>query len=139
MPLDRQFGIRPRHALAIVFDDEHLLAAELDGDTAAVRAVIAGILDQFLDDGCRSLNDLTGGNLIGQRRRQALNPIHSHFIRLNAISITTMIVSMTPATHQNCTGSPPGSAGNATFMPHIPVRTVNGMKIVEITVRTFIT
>ena len=46
---------------------------------------------------------------------------------------------MRPTTHQNCTLSCPGTRGSATFMPHMPVSTVSGMKIVEMTVSTFIT
>ena len=65
------------------------------------------------------------------------------------------INSMAPITHQNCVASPPGNTGSATFMPHRPVNkiemrvllpepegpvsTVSGRKIVDITVKTFIT
>ena len=46
---------------------------------------------------------------------------------------------MIPATHQNCAASPPGKCGSGTFMPHIPLSTVSGRKMVDITVSTFIT
>ena len=46
---------------------------------------------------------------------------------------------MIPASHQNCACSPPGKCGSGTFIPHMPVSTVSGRKIVDITVSTFIT
>ena len=46
---------------------------------------------------------------------------------------------MMPPIHQNCTSGPPGKCGSGMFMPHIPVSTVSGRKIVDITVSTFIT
>jgi hypothetical protein len=48
------------------------------------------------------------------------------------------MATMMPATHQNCAASPPGKCGSGTFMPHIPLRTVSGRKMVDITVSTFI-
>ena len=44
-----------------------------------------------------------------------------------------------PTTHQNCAASPPGNCGSGMFIPHMPVSTVSGRKIVDITVSTFIT
>ena len=65
MTLERQSGICLRHALAVV---DHL-----DEGTSCIQhhhmdgrgTCIHGVLDQLLDDGSRSLDDLTSSNLIG--------------------------------------------------------------------------
>ena len=44
-----------------------------------------------------------------------------------------------PHSHQNCASGPPGNSGSGTFMPYMLVSTVSGMKIVAMTVRTFMT
>ena len=46
---------------------------------------------------------------------------------------------MMPTTHQNCHSGPPGMCGSVTFIPYMPVSTVSGRKIVEISVSTFMT
>ena len=53
--------------------------------------------------------------------------------------MTAVMAPMMPTIHQNCAASPPGKCGSGTFMPHMPVSTVIGSKIVETTVSTFIT
>ena len=40
--------------------------------------------------------------------------------------------AMMPVIHQNCACSPPGSCGIGTFIPHLPVSTVNGAEIVTL-------
>ena len=47
------------------------------------------------------------------------------------------MANMMPPIHQNCEPAPPGRCGRSMFIPHIPVSTVSGRKIVDITVRTF--
>ena len=64
------------HPFAVVLDANQLLAAELDGDGDAARAGVDRVLDQLLDDGRRALDDLAGGNLVGEVRRQAVNLAH---------------------------------------------------------------
>ena len=66
MALDRQARILRVHALAVVLDANQLLAAELDGDGEAPRAGVDRVLDQLLDDRGRTLDDLAGGNLVGE-------------------------------------------------------------------------
>ncbi len=132
----RVFG---RHAFAVVFDGDELLAAEIHRDGDAARAGVKRVLDQLFDDRCRTLHDLAGGNLIGQRRRQPTNAAHSQSIRLNHHSMVADSTAIPPISHQNCRASDPGRCGIATFMPHTPVSTVSGMKIVAMSVSSFIT
>lgn len=139
MPLDRERGILRAHAFAIVFDRDEFLAAELDCDGNAVRAGINGVLDKFLDDGRGPFNDLAGGDLIGQFRREPVDAVHSQSMRRNAQSMAADRPDIMPRIHQNCAPSPPGRCGSFTFMPYMLVSTVSGMKIVAMTVRTFIT
>src|SRR5690606_9405803 len=130
---------RSRHPLAVVFDDDELLAAELHGDGDAARAGVEGVLDKLLDDRGRALDDLAGRNLVRQLRRQAPDARHSHRSRLNTRSIAAARTPIRPITHQICASGPPGRTGSATFMPQMPVSTVSGMKMVEMIVRIFIT
>src|SRR5258705_12617069 len=76
MTLDRQSRILRRHPLAIVFDMNQLLAAELHGDRDAMRAGVNRILDQLFDDGGGPLDDLAGGNLVRGIGRELMNLAH---------------------------------------------------------------
>ena len=67
---------------------DQLLAAELDGDRDARGAGVDGVLDELLDDRRRPLDDLAGGDLVGQLRRQPMNAVHSQSIRRNIQSIS---------------------------------------------------
>jgi hypothetical protein len=49
VPLDGKPRVLRRHSLAVVFDPDQLLAAELDGDRDAPRPRVNRVLDQFLD------------------------------------------------------------------------------------------
>ena len=69
VPLDRQPRVLRLHPLAVVLDANQLLAAELDGDRDAPRAGVDRVLDQLLDDRRRPLDDLAGGDLVGEVRR----------------------------------------------------------------------
>ena len=64
--LDRQPRVVGIHPLAVVFDANHLLAAELDGDGDAPGARVQGVLDQLLHDRGGPLYDFAGRDLIGQ-------------------------------------------------------------------------
>ena len=50
-------------AATVVDDLDQLDAAALDRDADAGRAGVEGVLDELLDDGDRSLDDLSGGDL----------------------------------------------------------------------------
>ena len=66
VPLDGEPRVVGLHALAVVFDADLLLAAELDVDRQPAGAGVDRVLDELLDDGGRPLDDLAGGNLIGE-------------------------------------------------------------------------
>ena len=50
---------------AVVLDPDGSGAALLDGDRDLVGVGVEGIFDEFLDDGGRSFDDFTGGDLGG--------------------------------------------------------------------------
>ncbi len=60
-----QQGIVAVHALAVVGDADEAAAAGLDFDANAVGAGVQGILQQFLDHGGRAIDNLAGGDLVG--------------------------------------------------------------------------
>ena len=64
MPFDGEPRVVRFHAVAIVFDTDLLLAAELDLNRQPACARIDGVLDELLDDRCRPLDDLAGGDLV---------------------------------------------------------------------------
>ena len=79
--LKRQTGVGLRHALTVV---DHLYRGpsgihhhHMDGR----RTGIHRILYQFLDDGCRTLDDLTSSDLVGHTIGQQMNHI-THFFGL---------------------------------------------------------
>ncbi len=74
--LDRQPRIFRVHAIAVVFDADRLLPAELDRDADPACAGVERILDQFLDDRRRPLDNLAGGDLVGEMERQPVNAGH---------------------------------------------------------------
>ena len=62
MGLEAHDGVVAVHAAAVVGDLYEPLAALLRRDADARRACVNGILDEFLDDGCGTLHDFTGGD-----------------------------------------------------------------------------
>ena len=70
MALDRQFEVAALHAAAVVADPDQAQAAASDGNVDARRAGVDGVLDQLLDDACRTLDDLTRGDAVDEVRRQ---------------------------------------------------------------------
>jgi len=76
MPLDRQPRVVRLHPLAIVFDANQLLAPLLDRDADPARARVEGILDEFLDHGRGSFDDLTCRNLVREIWRKPVNFSH---------------------------------------------------------------
>ena len=65
MAFEGQQGIVAVHALAVVGDADEAAAAGLDFDANAVGAGVQGILQQFLDHGGRAIDNLAGGDLVG--------------------------------------------------------------------------
>ena len=74
--LDRAPGIFRLHPLDIGFDVNQLLATKLDGNGDAPRARIDRVLDELLDDRRRALDDLAGGNLVGEVAWKHVNSRH---------------------------------------------------------------
>ena len=72
VPLDRQPRVLRLHPLAVVLDADLLLAAELDVNREAARAGVDRVLDQLLDDRGGPLDDLAGGDLVGEVGGQAV-------------------------------------------------------------------
>ncbi len=61
------------NAAAIVAHPDQSDTAALDVDLNATRAGIEAVLDELLDDRCRPLDHLAGGDLIDELTRQDLN------------------------------------------------------------------
>ncbi len=62
MPLYCEFKIRADHPLAVVRDADQPPATPIRQHIDAARAGIERIFDQLLDDTCRPLNHLAGGD-----------------------------------------------------------------------------
>ena len=76
---DSQGQFPLRHALPVVTDPDQLAPPVFDDDIDPRSARIETVLDQFLDDTGRSLDHLTGGDLVNQQRRQ-LADRHGHIL-----------------------------------------------------------
>ncbi len=143
VPLDRQARILAIHAVAVVLDADRLLAAELDRDRDAARVRVERVLDQLLDDGRRTLDDFAGRDLIGEMKREAIYAAHdaryNHPIFRKISSIPPETLNMTTSNHPETGRAKAPRLRRSTFMPYMPVMKVSGMKIVAMTVRTFIT
>ena len=137
MTFDGKLRVFWRHPHPVVFHNDQFFPAEVDGDGDAGGTGIERILDELLDDRGWTLHDLAGGNLVREIRRKAVDAIHSQSCRLKAASIPVTVTTQMPTIHQNCALSGPGRCGITTFIPYNPVNTVSGMKMVDITVRTF--
>ena len=88
MTLKGQTGIGLGHALTVV-DDLDEGASRIDHDDAdGVGTGINGILDQLLDDGSRTLDDLASRYLVGDAiREKTYNVTHRFLGRQLKISI----------------------------------------------------
>ena len=84
MPLQGQPRVVGGHPFPVVLHTHEALSAQLDRDGDATGAGIERVLDQFLDDGGGTLDDLTRGDLIGEVRRQAGDLAHAHGKRARA-------------------------------------------------------
>jgi hypothetical protein len=76
VPLERHPRIRRIHPLPVVLHAEQLLPAELDRHDKARCAGVQRVLDQLLDDGGRTLDDLAGGDLVGEMRGEEVDAGH---------------------------------------------------------------
>ena len=76
MPLDRQARVLGVHTFAVVLHAQRLLAAELDGDRDSAGAGVKRVLDQFLHDRRRPLDDFAGGDLVGKMQGEAVDAGH---------------------------------------------------------------
>jgi hypothetical protein len=65
VPIEREARVVRAHAVAVILDAHEPLSPHLDVDLNAPRARVDGVFDQFFDDRCRALDDLTCGDLIG--------------------------------------------------------------------------
>ncbi len=65
MALKGKQGVVGNHAGAVVDDLDQFFAAGLHVDTDAGRSGINRVLDEFLDDGCGTLDNFAGGDLVG--------------------------------------------------------------------------
>ena len=119
VPLEAEPRVVGRHADAVVLDAHEPLAAVLDRDRDARRLGVDGVLDQLLDDRGGALDDLAGGDLVGQIVGQLPDPRHAyhHPDRRNQVTIAIDAAAISATTHQNCAASPPGRCGSVTFMP----------------------
>ena len=91
MTLKGQPGIGLRHAMSVVNDLYGGAARINDDDADALCAGIDGVLHQFLDDRSRSLDYLTGGNLIGHRVGKQLNNV-THEAERYLVSLASVLV-----------------------------------------------
>ena len=65
MALEGQQRIVVRHAMAVVDDANHALAAGFDFDANGFRAGVQRILEQLLHDGRGALDDFAGRDAVG--------------------------------------------------------------------------
>src|SRR6185437_5860685 len=70
MPLDRERQLLARHAVAVIAHDDQALPAIAQHHLDARGAGIDGVLNQFLDGGCRALDHFAGGDAIDEDWRQ---------------------------------------------------------------------
>ena len=76
MRRDRERQIVGLDAAAVVAHADQPRAAGFDVDLDAPRAGVETVLDEFLDDGRRPLDDLAGGDLVDELGRQRTDARH---------------------------------------------------------------
>src|SRR5215831_4049633 len=64
VPLESQHGIVANHAASIVGDLDEFLSARLYAELDPGRSGIERVFEHLFDDGCRTLDNLTSGNLV---------------------------------------------------------------------------
>ena len=65
--------------IAVVFDPNEPLAAQLDVDLDAPRARVDRVFDELFDDRRRTLDDLAGGDLVGEIGGKKVDDAHAGF------------------------------------------------------------
>ena len=73
MSAEARQSVLAHHAFTVVGDANQLASAVLNLDQNTRRTGIQRILDEFLYDRTRPLDNLTGRNLVGQVRRQTVD------------------------------------------------------------------
>ena len=75
--LEREPRILRTHPFAVVLDTHEALAAQLDVDLDAPRAGVDGVFDELFDDRCGTLDNLAGGDLIGEVGGKKVDAAHA--------------------------------------------------------------
>ena len=76
--LERQLGVAPAHALAIVAHADEPGPSLFDLDVHAARPGVERVLDELLDDGPRPLDDLAGRDLVDEILGKPLDGAQCH-------------------------------------------------------------
>ena len=76
MTLQGEDGVLPPHSGAVVGDPHEGQASLLDVDLDRAGSRVERVLHQLLDDGCRALDHLPGGDLVHEPRREYLDARH---------------------------------------------------------------
>jgi len=77
MPGKGQHRILAAHGLTVIANDDPLAASGPEQNGDARGAGVDRVLDQLLDDRCRSLDDFTRGDLIRHRDGQNRDTMHA--------------------------------------------------------------
>ena len=76
MALEGKQRIVARHAAAVVGDLDEAAATGFDFDADACGAGVEGVLEKFLDDRGGAIDDLAGGDLVGDLVGENANAAH---------------------------------------------------------------
>ena len=74
--LEGQQRVVVRHAVPIVDDANHALAAGFDFDANGLRTGVERVLEQLFDDGRRALDDFARGDAVGDSFRKYADAAH---------------------------------------------------------------
>ena len=77
MALERQERVVVRHAVAVVDDADHALAAGFDFDADRSGTGVDGVFEQFFNDGGRALDDFARGDAVGDSFREDADAAHA--------------------------------------------------------------
>ena len=76
MAFEGEEGVVGDHAVAVVDDADELAATGFNLDADAGGTGVEGILEELLDDGGGTLDDLAGSDLIGHEIGEDANAAH---------------------------------------------------------------
>jgi hypothetical protein len=79
MAFEGEQSVVADHAAAVVGDANEAAAASLDFDADACGAGIEGVLQELLDDGGGAVDDLAGGDLVGNLVGENADTAHAEF------------------------------------------------------------